>query len=319
MSAPVLLERLKLRSIDPGFWSAPDKPVLSLNDIAIAPPAGHLLEFLKSAGWLQSVAAIPAPPQADGTPGVWGYIACDGETLFGSLARPEVKVRHNWKAADMNDLFSESSAFFAIDTDGGKLRWRYDAQQSIRHNAIAIGSGRVYLIDRPIAESDKWDPRADAKAKPPAIKQPLGRLVAIDIKSGKTAWTNDQDIFGTLLAYQADQDALLMSYQSTRFKLPSEVGGRIAMHRGATGERVWEKEATYVTRPLINGGTIYAQGGSWDLATGADRPFDRPRQQPDRAGRHAGLGRGIGRGGRRAATARSALATRSARRLPAET
>lgn len=223
------------------------------------------------------VAVFPAPPQADGTPGVWGYIACDGETLFGSLARPEVKVRFGWKPADMSELFSESSAFFAIDPANGNLRWRYDAQQSIRHNAIAIGSGRAYLIDRPIAESDTWNPRADAKAKPPAIKQPLGRLVAIDIKTGKTAWTNDQDIFGTLLAYQADQDALLMSYQSTRFKLPSEVGGRLAMHRGATGERVWAKDATYITRPLINGDTIYAQGGSWNLATGADRPFEFKR------------------------------------------
>jgi outer membrane protein assembly factor BamB len=225
----------------------------------------------------EKLAVFPAPPQADGQPGLWGYIACDGETLFGSVARPEVKVRPAWRPADMNELLSESSALFALEPASGKLRWRYDARQSIRHNAIAIGSGRVYLIDRPLAEGDTWDPSAPAKAKLPVIVQAPGRLVAIEIKSGKKVWENEKDIFGTMLAYQAEQDALLMSYQSTRYKLPSEVGGRLAMHRGKTGERVWAKTASYITRPLVNGGRIYAQGGSWDLATGADQPFDFKR------------------------------------------
>lgn len=56
MPAPVLRERLKLHGVEPEFWSAPDKPTLSVDDITIAPPAGHLLEFLRSAGWI-----IPAP------------------------------------------------------------------------------------------------------------------------------------------------------------------------------------------------------------------------------------------------------------------
>ncbi len=225
----------------------------------------------------EKLAEFPAPRQADGQPGRWGYIACDGGTLFGSLARPEVQVRAAWKATDMSELLSESSALFALDPASGELRWRYDAKESIRHNAIAIGSGRAYLIDRPIAEGDKWDPRAASTAKAPVIKQPPGRVVAIDIKTGKIVWTNGEDIFGTMLAYQAEADALLISYQATRYKLPSEIGGRLAMHRGATGERVWVKDATYTTRPLINGGTIYAQGGSWDLATGGDLPFDFKR------------------------------------------
>jgi hypothetical protein len=76
-----------------------------------------------------------------------------------------------------------------------------------------------------------------------------------------------------MLAYSQQHDALLMAYQSTRFKLPSEVGGKLAVVRGANGEPLWEKEAKYVTRPLINDRKIYAQGGSWDLLTGEDQPF----------------------------------------------
>jgi hypothetical protein len=57
MRAEVLREQLRLHDVEPGFWSAPDKPVLCADDISIAPPAGHLLEFLKSAGWVVSASA----------------------------------------------------------------------------------------------------------------------------------------------------------------------------------------------------------------------------------------------------------------------
>ena len=43
------------------------------------------------------------------------------------------------------------------------------------------------------------------------------------------------------------------------------------MYRGATGEQLWDKDAKYITRPLINDRTIYAQGGAWDLLTGEER------------------------------------------------
>ena len=176
----------------------------------------------------------------------------------------------------MSELWGESSTFFALDAQTGKLLWRYDAEHSIRNNAIAIGAGRVFLIDRPIAKEDEWNPDRRRRAScPPVTKveQPPGQLLALDAATGKIAWKSDQDAFGTMLAYSPQHDALLMAYQSTRFKLPSEVGGRLAVFRGATGEQLWDKAAKYVTRPLINDRTIYAQGGSWDLLTGEDQPF----------------------------------------------
>jgi hypothetical protein len=79
--------------------------------------------------------------------------------------------------------------------------------------------------------------------------------------------------FGTMLVYSREHDALLMGYQSTRFKIPSEVGGKLAVYRGRSGEQLWEKEAKYVTRPFINNDAVYAQGGAWALLTGAELPF----------------------------------------------
>jgi len=217
---------------------------------------------------------FPAPNKKDGQPGAWGYIACDGKLLFGSLANPEHKVRYAYVKADMSEMWGESSAFFVLDAATGKLLWRYDAQQSIRNNAIAIGGGRVFLIDRPLAKEDEWNP-ADPSRKLPAVtkvEQPEGQLLAFDAASGQKLWTSVH-AFGTMLAYSQTHDALLMGFQSTRFKLPSEVGGKLAAFRGTSGQPLWEKDAKYVTRPLINDRTIYAQGGAWDLVTGEAKPF----------------------------------------------
>ncbi|HND53158.1 MAG TPA: PQQ-binding-like beta-propeller repeat protein, partial [Pirellulaceae bacterium] len=221
----------------------------------------------------------PSTKRPDGKAGQWGYIACDGETLFGSIANPEHVVRYAYLRADTSDLLGESQTLFAMNARTGELRWRYDAEHSIRNNAIAIGPDRVFLIDRPMAGDDKWDPADKATKLPPAsgAKQAAGRLLAIDTATGKVVWKSESEAFGTMLAYSPQHDSLLMAYQSTRFKLPSEVGGKIAVFRGATGRQVWSKAANYITRPLINDRTIYAQGGAWDLLTGEDQPFTLER------------------------------------------
>jgi outer membrane protein assembly factor BamB len=223
----------------------------------------------------QKLGEFPTPPGASGKPGQWGYIACDGKRLFGSLANPDHKVRYAYLRADMSDMWGESRTFFAMDAESGRLLWRYDAQHSIRNNAIAIGTGQVFLIDRAPAKEDLWDPKDPSRKLAPVkeVAQPPGTLIALDQATGKTTWKSEGDAWGTMLAYSQEHDALLMGYQSTRFKLPSEVGGKLAVFRGTSGKPLWQKQAKYVTRPLINDRKIYAQGGSWDLLTGEDQPF----------------------------------------------
>lgn len=207
-----------------------------------------------------------APKSADGKIVPWGYLAADAGRLFGTLADAQHIVKYTYGKADMTQLFTESAALFALAAETGKFQWRFDAKHSIRHNAIAIGGGRVYLIDRPLADKDRL-------GGPKESPHPGGELLALDAASGKVLWRVPQDVFGTVLALSSEHDVLLMCYQPTRFKLPSEVGGRLAAFRASTGERLWDRDATYTTRPLINGRTIWAQGGQWDLLTGMPRPF----------------------------------------------
>jgi outer membrane protein assembly factor BamB len=211
---------------------------------------------------------FPTPLRKNGDPGTWGYIAVEAGTLFGSVAQPEhvVTYRYRNSGGDMSKLLTESESFFALDTETGDLLWRYDAQHSIRHNSIAIGNGHVYLIDRPVALHDR-------QKKPKSKEHPVGRLVCLEASTGKVKWRNDDDIFGTVLAFSNKHDALLMSYQPTRFRLDSEIGGRIRVYRASTGKPMWDAKEDYASRPMINNRTIYAQGGAWDLLTGKRQPF----------------------------------------------
>jgi len=225
------------------------------------------------------------PHHADGTPGLWGYIACVDGILYGSIVNEKHIVRHTGHRADdsMRQLFTESTALFAMDAKTGKLLWRYDANESIRHNAIAIGDGRVFLIDRALALGDLLSRATDRRRARRGKSSDLveasiphrgGELVSLDAKTGKVLLTADDDIFGTMLIFSQEYDILILCYQSTEFRLPSEVGGRMAAFRASDGYRVWDKKVLHNTRPLVNDRTIIAMGGSWDLLTGEKKSFD---------------------------------------------
>lgn len=206
-----------------------------------------------------------APLRPDGKKGTWGYIACDEGLLFGSLFDEEHLVRWAYGQSDMAALFSESLLLFAMDAKSGETRWILEPKDSIRNNAVAIGEGRVFVIDRPLAVQDRMD-----GSKEP---QPLGKLKALDAKTGKELWGVSEDVFGTLLALSREHDVLLMAYQPSRFRLPSEKGGRMAAFCASDGRKLWDIGAAYESRPILNGRTIYAQPGAWDLLTGEKKEF----------------------------------------------
>lgn len=231
---------------------------------------GYALQIDRVSG--QLLGRLNAPPNPDGSPGLWGYIACEDGRLYGSSADPEhiVTFRYLDRGGDMSQLLSESKGLFAFDTTTGGLLWQHHAEDSIRHNAIAVGGGRIFFIDRPQALFDR---RKDA----PAETHPLGRLYCLDAATGEVLWDSQEGIEGTMLALSSDSETLLMSYQPTRFALASEVGGRLVTFGAQDGAIRWSRSATYQSRPLINDQTIYAQGGAWDLDSGEPQQFNFAR------------------------------------------
>jgi outer membrane protein assembly factor BamB len=209
---------------------------------------------------------VPSTPDAQTD--VWGYIACVDGVLYGTAADQQhiVTYRYRDTTGDMDRLLTESSRLFAMDASTGDVLWQYEAVESIRHNAIAIGGGRVYLIDRPQALFDRL--------KKPVDKQhSMGTLIALDAKTGEQQWSRAEDIYGTMLSLSDTHGVLLMSYQPTRFRLDSEIGGQMTAFDASSGTRRWKIEADYQSRPMINDDRIYAQGGAWNLLSGEPIPF----------------------------------------------
>ena len=212
------------------------------------------------------------PPSSGDKPATWGYVAAVGDTLFGSEANPDhvVTYRYVQRGGDMRKLLTESKSLFAMDAKTGNLKWQYKANDSIRHNAIAVASGKVFVIDRPAAVFDRVK-------RPKQRQHPDGKLLALDAATGKILWTSEHPAYGTMLAASEQRGVLLQSYQPTRFRLDSEIGGRMSAFSIGDGERLWDVKASYSSRPLLNDYTVYAQGGAWDLFTGRPRPFDFKR------------------------------------------
>ena len=231
----------------------------------------------------RQISVFPTPLPA-GQPGTWGYIACDNGTLFGTVANTEHIVYWAYMKSDMEKLFGESSALFAVDAGTGKLKWSYTARNSIRHNNIAIGGGRVFLIDRPLDVVDTFayqEAKRRRKTTPTAARQDApAQLVALDGETGELLWKTDEDVYGPLLALSLKHNMLLMTQQHTRFKLPSERGGRMTAFRASDGTAVWEaktEQREKSSRPIINDDVIYNEPGAWNLLTGERMDFNLER------------------------------------------
>ncbi len=228
----------------------------------------------------KKLAEYTTPPDPSGKNRAWGFLAYDNGILFGTLANEQHRVSARYR---LMRLFTESVLFFALDPDTGRIKWTYHPQDSIRNNAIAIGERRVYLIDRPLAVADRITaPHRDGRQGPPLKpgEHPDGTIVSLDAATGAIRWKQRKDVFGTQLALSSKQHVLLMNYEAVRhnfFRLPSEIGGRMAAFDSRDGRRLWDRKAAYDTRPIICGDTIYAEGGAWKLLTGVAVPFNFQR------------------------------------------
>lgn len=227
-----------------------------------------------------------AMPDKDG---VWGFIACADGILYGTSADRTHVVRQLFRdVSTMEDLLTQSRSLFALDIKTGKPLWVYEAVESIRHNAIAICEGRVYLIDKSKEIVDLPDKGKDEDIANPTAEQPaLSRLVCLNAETGAVLWEQSSDIYGTALAASSRHNVLLMSYQYAQrsYQLPSEKGDRLTGFRTSDGKRMWDTMQSYISRPIINDSTIYTQPYSFDLLTGKhNTDFELKGRQPGGCG-----------------------------------
>jgi outer membrane protein assembly factor BamB len=192
-------------------------------------------------------------------PPVWDWVTLDGDLLLGG-ADPGSAARTGPVVA------SSSKRLAALDRNTGDLRWTLTARTSFRHNAVCIGGGRLYAIDRPsIDQSDLLKRRGDS----PDAKL---RLVAVDLRNGKEVWGRTDGVFGSWLSYSDEYGILVEAGRNARDTLSDEKTGMRA-YRAADGAPLWS-QPKYGGPAMIHGDMVLRDGGGCDLRTGA--PTTRP-------------------------------------------
>jgi len=157
-------------------------------------------------------------------------------------------VRKNPKKLYFHNLFPWDGEYtqqiVALDRKTGKELWRQRAKYSFPQKSISLGNGKVFCLDRvDIDVLDYLKRRGIGRKTNP-------RVLALDIYTGKTAWSHEGDIDGYQTFYSADYDILV---QPTPYDPDPALWGkkrkqgvRYLARRGANGKVLWDKKLKIV-------------------------------------------------------------------------
>ncbi len=147
-----------------------------------------------------------------------------------------------------------SKSLVAFDRHTGRTLWDHEARYQMRHNAIALGGGSVFYVDR---LSDERASFLKRRGLPVDEEATVG---AIDIRSGDVVWTKKERVFGTWLGYSEEHDVLIQAGSKFRDRSNDEVGKGIVAYRGATGDVIWQSDDEYGGPCVILGDQLFTQG-----------------------------------------------------------
>jgi len=198
---------------------------------------------------------------------------------WGSVATP---------VGSVTDRVMASDTVFALDTETGKLRWKYEGR-AIAHPAIVMGDGLMFVADCNVTEEQKASAMAEREAliaqgvweKESISYRPqdadIRKVIALDCLTGEKKWDRVIDLTGCGgdrmgLAYA---DGVLCffgcfsNHDRDLFKKGQLAWRRITALSGNDGEDMWSRPLNYLRRPVIIGDTILIEPRACDLHTGA--------------------------------------------------
>ena len=280
-----------------------------------------------------------ALPPLNGKPHLWGYLAVDGELLFGTglsrfaldaedkpheaefaklrlvakyvkrsegniglhgSAHQSIKAIETlmgevdktftgkisadrltkYKSRALRLMAASSSRYLcAMDRQTGKPRWTYTPAKKgayICHASIAIGDGRVFLVEGRETTGDKT----------------TKHLVTLDRASGKKLWETARDLTehcspGPILhrpprrVLVNSTETLSLAYKSNVLVLGEVWGGRSLFALSAKdGKFLWKNRVSYNDyyrrRSMVVGNAVYTDSYAYNLQTGKVITRDNP-------------------------------------------
>ena len=207
----------------------------------------------------RTIGQFPLPPLLNGRRPQWGYIGVWDNLL---IAGAEPLTVEGKRVGGQTHDGTTSRWLVVMDRYDGRVLWTREARHAFRHNAIAIGNGRLYTIDRL--------PDTIVQLLARRGRKPRGapQLLALDVRTGQEAWSTTRDVFGTWLGYSHEHDLLLHCGRPANDMLIDEPSERMITYQGRTGKVVWDKPISYGGPCLLNGETIITQGAAFSLLTG---------------------------------------------------
>ncbi len=142
---------------------------------------------------------------------------------------------------------TSTRALVALDRITGRILWCQRAQYGFPQKSLAVGRDKVFCLDRvDLAVEDVLRRRGLSQPTTP-------RLLAFDLRSGRIAWTQQENISGYEMFYSAAHDVLV---QASAFdpapeqwwNKPRDLGVRFIAYRGADGRLLWDRTFT-LNRP----------------------------------------------------------------------
>ncbi|NLY02956.1 MAG: PQQ-binding-like beta-propeller repeat protein [Rhodopirellula sp.] len=260
---------------------------VSLPDSVYVTRGGTILRLDAATGRI--LREFPVQTNADNPDPRWGYLAVEEEVLV-ATSTPMI-VRADAPAATTDDPAAEPSDNAAGDDDAkpgiddplapakyastsrrltatdryaGRSLWQRAATYGFRHNNIAIGSGKLFVVDGLSAAQESQLARrgVDLDAYP-------SRLLAIDLRTREERWSTSEDVFGTFLSYSAQHDVLLQAGSASRDRAADETGAGMIAYRGSDGTLLWQAlDRRHVGPCLLHDDTVITQGEAYSLMAG---------------------------------------------------
>ncbi|NLX94677.1 MAG: PQQ-binding-like beta-propeller repeat protein [Rhodopirellula sp.] len=262
--------------------------------------AGTCAAFDVATGQRRQTFSLPVAP--GGPDSEWGYVAVVGDTLFGSVTKPEATFRIQdvptqtliWR--DFQPVVT-SDALFAFDSRTGGIRWTYLPEAgAIANPTIAVGAGRVYCVESTNPASRDV---ADGRVALDVLVGKGSSLVALDAATGKVLWKRPAELEAlqhvVFLSY-ADETLVITGTKNVTEDDKPLVRYDLSAFDAATGERLWQStqrpvpdhivqgpHGEQVQHSAIVGDVIYNTGFALKLRTG--EPFEGWKwQKSDKCG-----------------------------------
>lgn len=207
-------------------------PYVSVADGIYVIDRDKLLRLDPSTG--QTMSEFELPELASMQHRAWGHLLVEDDML---VATADPQYFDEGEPGKSNSWNATSSSWLVVmNRHSGEVLWTRNAEkEGYRHNAIAAGNNRIYVVD---GLSETAIELLQRRGHHPATRS---SLLALDLKSGATLWEREDDVFGTWLGYYETTDLLMQGgRRGQRGALSDEPRDRLVTHRGETGAIVWE-------------------------------------------------------------------------------